>query len=262
MSLEARTETPPTVILRVRMRCLTSGALHGKSFDDNIDILFDEILLAEQWGRPSLLLAVHKSKFGQDKAEKILEKRLVQEGFQIHRIVFNDERSDIAQLIRESGATPKSVFFISNLDWGGGREGRQAYRGLNLHRELFVEEAIKAVFWLTVNEAGESAALRAGLLGISPPRGGVRQSARGRERCNLPAGILAWDMPQSPDPFESPQGGIQARGGTAWQAPGKHGGALDADRPAGRHWAPTLDAGRTGAGHAAPGSRSGPGGGP
>ena len=126
---------------------------HGKTFDENIDILFDEIVLAEQWGRPSMLLAVHKSKFGQDKAEQELEKRLVEEGFQVDRIVFNDRRSDIAQLVREAAASAKRVFFISNIDWGGGEDGRQAYRGLNMHRELFVDEAIKAVFWLTVNEA-------------------------------------------------------------------------------------------------------------
>ncbi len=184
--------------------------LRGRSFEDNIEILFDEIRLAEQWGRPSLLLAVHKSRFGQEKSEKILETRLAHEGFQIHRIVFNGSRSDIAQLIRESGAPPKSVFFISNLDWGGGREGRQAYRGLNLHRELFVEEAIKAVFWLTANEA-------ANVPRFAPDFWAFRHrvvefiSQRASGKVSLPAGILAWDMPQSPDPFESPRGGIRAR---------------------------------------------------
>lgn len=182
----------------------------GKSFDDNIDILFDEILLAEQWGRPSLLLAVHKSSFGQDKAERALESRLSPEGFEIHRVVFNDTRSDIAELMRGSGSLAKSVFFISNLDWGGGREGRQAYRGLNLHRELFVEQAIKAVFWLTVHEA-------ASLPRFAPDFWAFRHrvvefiSQRTTGKVRLPAGILEWDMPRSPDPFESPRGGIQAR---------------------------------------------------
>ena len=209
------------------MQCRNPALLHGKSFDDNIDILFDEILLAEQWGRPSLLLAVHKSKFGQEKAEKILETRLAKKGFQIHRIVFNDSRSDIAQLVRESGAAPKSVFFISSLDWGGGREGRQAYRGLNLHRELFVDEAIKAVFWLTVNEA-------ANLPRFAPDFWAFRHrvvefvSQRAAGKVRLPVGVLAWDMPQSPDPFESPRGGIQAREELLRQAPAEHGGALDA----------------------------------
>ena len=183
---------------------------HGKSFDDNLDILFDEIALAAKWGRPSLLLAVHKSRFGQDKAEKALEVRLNQEGFQVGRIVFNDRRSDIAQLIREATPRAKPVFFISNIDWGGGDDGRQAYRALNLHRELFVEEAIKAVFWLTVNEA-------ANLPRFAPDFWAFRHrvvefvSQRAAGKVQLPAGILAWDMQRSPDPFESPEGGIRAR---------------------------------------------------
>jgi hypothetical protein len=114
---------------------------HGRGFDDNLDILFDEIALAAQWGRPSLLLAVHKSKFGQEKAETALERRLDEAGFQVARIVINDRRADIAQLTRPE--RPRPVFFISNIDWGGGEGGREAYRALNLHRRLFVDEAIR-----------------------------------------------------------------------------------------------------------------------
>jgi tetratricopeptide (TPR) repeat protein len=183
---------------------------HGKTFDENIDILFDEIVLAEQWGRPSLLLAVHKSKFGQDKAETDLEKRLVEEGFQVDRIVFNDRRSDIAHLLREAAPSAKRVFFISNVDWGGGDDGRQAYRGLNLHRELFVDEAIKAVFWLTVNEA-------ANLPRFAPDFWAFRHrvvefvSQRAGGKVHLPTGILAWGVQPSADPFDSAAAGIEAR---------------------------------------------------
>jgi Flp pilus assembly protein TadD len=183
---------------------------HGKSFDENIDILFDEIVLATRWGRPSLLLAVHKSRFGQDKADKTLAARLEQEGFQVERIVINDRRSDIAQLLREAAPQPKPVYFISNIDWGGGDDGRQAYRGLNLHRELFVEEAIRAVFWLTVNEA-------ANLPRFAPDFWAFRHrvvefvSQRTLGKVQLPAGILAWEMQGSPDLFEDPEEGIRAR---------------------------------------------------
>lgn len=181
-----------------------------KSFDENIDILFDEILLAQQWRRPSLLLAVHKSKFGQDKAEKALEDRLGKKGFHVSRIVMNDQRFDISQLIGEAAPGSPVVFFISNIDWGGGEGGRQAYRGLNLHRELFVEQAIKAVFWLTVNEA-------ANLPHFAPDFWAFRHrvvefvSQRAAGKVQLAAGILAWDMQRSPDPFESQEDAIRAR---------------------------------------------------
>jgi tetratricopeptide (TPR) repeat protein len=183
---------------------------HGRGFDDNLDILFDEIALAAQWGRPSLLLAVHKSKFGQEKAEKELERRLDEAGFQVARIVINDRRADIAQLMREAPRGARPVFFISNIDWGGGEGGREAYRALNLHRELFVEEAIRAVFWLTVNEA-------ANLPRFAPDFWAFRHrvvefvSQRATGKVQLPAGILAWDIQRSPDPFEDTQGGIRAR---------------------------------------------------
>lgn len=187
-----------------------TSALHGRAFDDNIDILFDEIVLAAHWGRPSLLLAVQKSKFGKEKAEKILEERLDKEGFQIERIVINDQRSDIAQLMREARPLSKPVYFISNIDWGGGADGRQAYRALNLHRELFVEQAIRAVFWLTVSEA-------ANLPRFAPDFWAFRHrvvefvSQRAAGKVHLPAGILAWDVERSPDPFEDTRGGIEAR---------------------------------------------------
>ena len=111
---------------------------------------------------------------------------------------------------RDGMSPAKTVFFISNLDSGGGRDGHEAYRGLNLHRELFVDEAIKAVFWLTVNEAGS-------LPRLAPDFWAFRHrvvefiSQRTAGKVRLPAGILAWDVPRSPDPFESPRAGIQAR---------------------------------------------------
>jgi tetratricopeptide (TPR) repeat protein len=187
-----------------------TSAQHGKSFDENIDILFDEIMLAAQWGRPSLLLAVHKSKIGQDKAEKALAARLEKQGFQVERMVINDRRSDIGQMIREATPQVKPVYFISNIDWGGGADGREAYRALNLHRELFVENAIKAVFWLTMNEASN-------LPRFAPDFWAFRHrvvefiSQRAAGKVQLPAGVLAWDIERSPDPFENPEGGIRAR---------------------------------------------------
>ncbi|HEY5983899.1 MAG TPA: tetratricopeptide repeat protein [Anaerolineales bacterium] len=183
---------------------------HGRTFAENIDILFDEIVLAAKWGRPSLLLAVHKSRIGQEKAEQALEERLAADGFGVTRMVINDRRSEIAALIRNADASPRTVLFISNIDWGGGDDGRQAYRALNLHRELFVDEAIKAVFWLTTNEA-------ANLPRFAPDFWAFRHrvvefvSQRAAGKVQLPAGILAWDIQRSPDPFESPEDGIRAR---------------------------------------------------
>ena len=70
------------------------------------------------------------------------------------------ERSDVPHLILSTPATDRSVFFVSNIDWGGGQDRKDAYRSLNIYRELFVDNHIRVVFWLTVNEAAILAPLR------------------------------------------------------------------------------------------------------
>jgi tetratricopeptide (TPR) repeat protein len=73
-----------------------------------------------------------------------------------------------------------------------------------------VERAIKAVFWLTVNEA-------ANIPRFAPDFWAFRHrvvefiSQRAAGKVKLPAGVLIWDMPRSPDPFENPRSGIEAR---------------------------------------------------
>ena len=181
---------------------------HGKSFTENLDILFNELVLATQWGRPSVLLAVNKSKFGQEKAEKALEVRLKKQGLEIARIVVNDQRPDAPALIQQAGSRP--VFFISNLDWGGGEQGLQAYHALNMQRELFVENRIKAVLWLTTAEA-------ANLARHAPDFWAFRHrvvefvSQRSPAAIKLPAGVLLWDAQTTVEIFDSPEAGNRAR---------------------------------------------------
>jgi tetratricopeptide (TPR) repeat protein len=187
-----------------------TSAAHGKTFDENIEILFEELVLATKWGRPSVLLAIHKSRFGQDKAEDALEARLKAIGQSVARIVVNDQRSDVARQILGGPAASQAVFFVSNLDWGGGEGGKQAYRALNMQREHFVEQGIKAVFWLTTAEAAH-------LPRYAPDFWAFRHrviefvSQRAPSKVRLPAGALAWDIQKSVDPFESLQEGIRAR---------------------------------------------------
>ncbi len=185
-----------------------TGAQHSKSFAENIDILFNELVLAAQWGRPSVLLAVNKSKFGQEKAEQALETRLKKQGMDIARIAVNEQRSDVPALIRQTGGKP--VFFISNLDWGGGEGGKRAYHALNMQRELFVENRVKAVLWLTTAEA-------ANMAHHAPDFWAFRHrvvefvSQRNPANMKLPSGVLLWDTRTAVEIFDSPEAGIQAR---------------------------------------------------
>ena len=182
----------------------------GKTFDENISVLYDEISLAAKWGRPSILLAVHKSKLSQEKADEELERRLKRDGRTITRIVVNPERVDIPHLIAATPGCDQTVFLVSNIDWGGGEDGKDAYRALNLYRELFVDHAIKAVFSLTSNEA-------ANLARHAPDFWAFRHrvvefaSVRAAHKASLPAGLLLWDIPESVDPFDNLDDKIRAR---------------------------------------------------
>ncbi len=182
----------------------------GKTFDENISVLQDELNLAVKWGRPSILLAVHKSKLSQEKAENELETRLQREGRSVRRIVVNPDRADVPHLIMATPTSDQTVFLVSNIDWGGGEDGKDAYRALNLYRELFVENHIKAVFSLTSNEA-------ANLARHAPDFWAFRHrvvefaSVRAAHKASLPAGLLLWDIPETVDPFDDLDDKIRAR---------------------------------------------------
>ena len=180
------------------------------TFEENIDILFEELELAANWGRPSILIAVHKSKFGQDKAEKALESKLNKSGQDVRRVSVNNEHSDVPHLILEASSPDKSVFYVSNIDWGNGEDGKDAYRALNMYRELLVENHIRAVFWLTVNEA-------ANLPRHAPDFWSFRHrvvefaSQRTPKNIRLPSGVMIWHVQDSIDSFDKPEQRIRVR---------------------------------------------------
>jgi tetratricopeptide (TPR) repeat protein len=49
----------------------------------------------------------------------------------------------------------KAVFSVVGLSQGGGKGGANAYRALNIRRELLVDHQLRAIFWLTGAEARE-----------------------------------------------------------------------------------------------------------
>ncbi len=180
------------------------------SFEENIDTLLEELLLADKWKRPSILLAVHKSKFGQDKAETALERKLNKLGLTVTHIMVDQAHSNVPHLILSVPAPAQTVFFISNIDWGGGPDKKDAYRALNIYREHFVENHVKAVFWLTVSEA-------AALPRYAPDFWAFRHRVieftgqRLPRKINLPAGVLIWDIQNPVDIFDTLQARITVR---------------------------------------------------
>ena len=118
----------------------------------NIDALFEELQLAVYWQRPSILFTVHPSAWGQKKSVTNLRNRLIEIGCTVLEARADQDQSNIVNQILGAERTEKTVFFIFNLN-SGDPDGQESYRALNMHREFFIENRIKAVFWLTPREA-------------------------------------------------------------------------------------------------------------
>jgi tetratricopeptide (TPR) repeat protein len=127
---------------------------YTEPFEDRIDILFRELELATKWQRPSVLLAIYSTECVHGDAELALENRLLDLGQKAHHIIVkNQEDADIPLLISELADLNDVVVFVEGLGWGGGEDDFNAYRALNNHREFFIENQVRVVFWLTESEA-------------------------------------------------------------------------------------------------------------
>ncbi len=123
-------------------------------FEDRVDILYRELELATKWQCPSLLMAIYSSEFVHGDAELALENRLLGLGQKAHHIVVkSQEDADIPLLISELANLKDVVIFVDGLGWGCGQADYNAYRCLDKHREFFIENRVRVVFWLTETEA-------------------------------------------------------------------------------------------------------------
>ena len=153
--------------------------------------LLDELQLAIKWHRPSILLVVHKTKSGQIKAENALKTKLDKFSQKVICFQVNNNQSDIIRLILDTQNYGDVVFFITDISHGAGVDGNDAYRSLNLYREILVEKQIRAVFWLTEKEASN-------LPRLAPDFWAFRHrliefaSSRASKNAPLPSGILIW----------------------------------------------------------------------
>jgi len=123
------------------------------TFRDKITIICDELNLAKQWGKASLILTVHKSIRSQEKTKKALQNKLAPLGFHTVECDVSETDGNFVEKMLLIKNIEDAVFYISNVSWGGGEDEKNGYRVLNLYRETFIEQKIKAVFFLTLREA-------------------------------------------------------------------------------------------------------------
>jgi len=117
---------------------------------ERVDRLARELELAIRWDRPSILLAVYSSMYVMNDAAAALAARLREEGQAVEWAqVTNEADADVPLRLANQPQREGTVFFVSGLQWGG----KTALRALNIRREYFVNQRLRAVFWLTENEA-------------------------------------------------------------------------------------------------------------
>ncbi|MCZ7667844.1 MAG: hypothetical protein M5U34_11835 [Chloroflexi bacterium] len=138
---------------------------------ERIDALFQELQLAIKFDRPSILLAVYRSEFVREDVEAALTSRLLELNQQTERVYINEQNHDLPLYLRERADRAQTVFFVSGIRFGGGDDGQNAYRALNIRREYFVEYKLRLVLWLTEEEERLLPRYASGLLGV-PPFGG------------------------------------------------------------------------------------------
>lgn len=123
-------------------------------FADRVDLLLVDLEFAILWDRPAILLAVYASEFVRARAQDALAAEMRQQGQKVIEYRVTDEgNADIPLGLRQHPDRENAVFFVSGLQWGKGRDQTLAYRALNIRREYLVEDRIRAVFWLTEQEA-------------------------------------------------------------------------------------------------------------
>jgi tetratricopeptide (TPR) repeat protein len=121
----------------------------SESFAGRVARLADELRLAIEWNRPSILFAIYQSHFVMEDAQNALALQLRGLGQEVERYVVNRENADIPMILSHHPGRERTVFYVQGLQFGG----EAAVRALNIRREYFVEKRIRAVFWLTEYEA-------------------------------------------------------------------------------------------------------------
>lgn len=126
------------------------------TFQERIDILFHEVELAVKWDRPSILFAIYRSAAIRDEVNALLQERLKGISQQTHFI--KTDKFDFVSEIAQLPNLCETVLLIDGFDWECGVEGVRVLTEFNKHREYFIDNNIRAIFWLYEEEVSEFAA--------------------------------------------------------------------------------------------------------
>lgn len=158
--------------------------------DNKLNILLEEVRQALNWSRPSILIAVHQSKNDQPQVIAAMETQL-KSIVKVANIHPESRATNILDQMLQTSNFYESVFFVHGM--GG---GHQVYEGLNMFRELIVEQRLKIIFWLTKEETNRLArqapdfwAFRHRVIEFPTLRRSLKNI--------LPSGMLLWRLDNS-----------------------------------------------------------------
>lgn len=117
----------------------------SETVNQPLAILLDEIRLAVDWNRPSILVVVHRSRLGQNRAVTALQAMLAE--FSVEHVRPDDNQSGFLATLLQRVRSPQTIFFIQGLG-----DHEEIYSELNLHREKIIENRLKLIFWLLPKE--------------------------------------------------------------------------------------------------------------
>ncbi len=118
------------------------------TFDERIEIIWDELRLATKWNRPSIHLVVYNSEYVRTEAETILKNSLIERGQKIAHIDTDEiPESNIIALIRKLQLAESHVIFVH----GTNPEHRNILSKLGNHKDILVRAKTRLVIWLTAN---------------------------------------------------------------------------------------------------------------
>lgn len=167
-----------------------------KTFNENLLIIVEELQLASIWGKASIIFTIHKDIFSQTKTKQALNKKLESLNYQFVEIETDDVEGNLIKHLLHFQNIEHTVFYLSNIDWGGGEDNKDIYRILNLHRETLIEQKMKIILFLNLNEVSK-------LPHYAPDFWAFRHlvlefaASSARNKRKPPVGIMQWHLEYS-----------------------------------------------------------------
>ena len=112
----------------------------------------DEFSQAIKWNSACLLLVVYRSEFTRGQVALSIRQFAEENGQLVEEFRITKAEYDVLLALKERPSQAGILHYISGLQWGGGRQGANAFHALNMHREHLVESTMRCIFWITPTE--------------------------------------------------------------------------------------------------------------